>query len=405
MAYNTLLDLSKQAKIPLNNIAVFDGSMSIGQNFYITGVQIDTTNAIQDYSLSYDVLTNSFKASPQGTGSLSGNRVFYGMSVSAITNLDYYVSSGIYKIADDFISFIGDTVTINSGDSTYARFDILYVSGGTSPNDVFVLEGTPSATPVIPTLIDPDNDVAIAILYVPANTTAGSGGPVNTYYTNLINAYQVIYSRGIYTDLSSFLDGNYIRPEIKTFTNSLNELEFGNSANTVTFNWTTNKTGYQYGLVPTGATYNNTTFDSTLVSQNIYSDTTGTTATTFTLTFDDGVTSVIGYSNVSFYNKRYVGVFSGTSISNSEILGLSTKDITYSKDMGLKYLSGGGNYVYICYPARLGETDFFVNGLFTNAFTLTTMNFTNQYGFTELYNIYRTDNVVNSSKMGFEIRV
>lgn len=231
-----------------------------------------------------------------------------------------------------------------------------------------------------------------------------SGGTGSSGSTTPVNASTIVYNKGIYTNIQSYLDGNYVFPVINSFTNDINILQYGQSASTINFTWNSNKTGYQYQLNPTGGTYSSTTQSFSINNQNITGNTSNS-AVTYTLTFNDGISSTNKTTNIYFYNKRYYGTNSATTLSNNDILNLNNNEFDYNiSQFSLKNISGGSNYIYFCYPTREGLINMFVNGMYSNDFNITTQIFTNQFSFSESYYIIRTTNKIYSDNMYFQSR-
>lgn len=400
MALLTKLDLSQQSKIPLNQIAELDGSISLGQKFFITGVELILENGFSDYVLAFDPLTNSFKPTPAAYTALSGNRVISGMGITTNPTgnyLSYAVSNGIYTINGNYYNFTGDSFTISAGDPTYDRFDVVYVTGGTEYNQIVVLEGIPAITPIIQT--PPTDSVVLNILEVKAGATTAGTVNISSLYT--LNANQIYYSRGSYSILSDFLDANYINPKIESFTNNINVLQFGQTGSSITFEWSVNKTGKIFNLSPTGGTYDNSTFNFTLNGQFITGNTSNS-STTFTLVFDDGVSTTNKTTNVVFYNKFYFGTSSLTGLTSTNIQNLEYKEFINSSKFNQTNISGGSKYIYFAIPTRFSKPTFLVNGILFNDFVESVVSFTNEYGFTEDYYLFRTTNLVHSDNFVFE---
>lgn len=400
MSFLTRLDLSQQSKIPSGSIAELDGSLSLGQKFFITGVELILENGFSDYVLAFDPLSNSFKPTPAAYTALSGNRVISGMGLSNNpTNnyLSYTVSEGIYTINGNYYNFTGDNFVINAGDPTYDRFDVVYVTGGTLSSEVLVLQGIPSITPTIQT--PPLDAVILNILEVKAGATTGGTVTPNSLFT--INASQILYNRGSYTILSDFLDSNYINPKIDSFENSLQVLQYGQTGTSITFNWSVNKSGKNFNLSPTGGTYNNNTFNFTLNGQ-IITGNTSNSSHTFTLVFDDGVNNTNKTSNVLFYNKFYYGTSNLTGLTSTNIQNLQYKEFATSSKFSKTNISGGSKYIYFAIPTRFNKPTFLINGILFNDFIENTISFTNEYGFTENYHLFRTTNLIHSDDFVFE---
>jgi hypothetical protein len=101
---------------------------------------------------------------------VNGNRLVDG-GVSYVSGLTFDVSPLTYIIAGSLYTVSATTqVTLNSGDSTYDRIDVIFadISGNTG-----VLEGTPSANPEKP-IVDSTTQVEVTFVSVPvSSTTAG----------------------------------------------------------------------------------------------------------------------------------------------------------------------------------------------------------------------------------------
>ena len=69
------------------------------------------------------------------------------ISITHIANLDYYVVADPYKINSEYYSAAPTTITLDVGDATNARIDVIYAD---VDGLIGVLAGTPSATPVKP---------------------------------------------------------------------------------------------------------------------------------------------------------------------------------------------------------------------------------------------------------------
>jgi hypothetical protein len=98
----------------------------------------------------------------QGNRLLSGNVSYISGLTFSVSPLEYLINGTIYDITS------ATTVTLNSGDSTYDRIDVIYadISGNTG-----VLEGSPSENPEKP-LVDGNSEVEVTFVLVPANSTS-----------------------------------------------------------------------------------------------------------------------------------------------------------------------------------------------------------------------------------------
>ena len=112
---------------------------------------------------------------------------------------------------------------------------------------------------------------------------------------------------------------------------------------------------------------------------------------TLTATDERGAKDMASTTPFSFANGIYYGVATEPAQYNSAfILGL-TKKLQDYKVTSFSADAGDGQYIYYCLPARLGACSF-TFGPFTGGFDLvSSIDFTNAKGYTEKYNIYRSD--------------
>lgn len=111
--------------------------------------------------------------------------IITGLQVSGNTSLSYNVSEGVAvceKNSDDGRTLAywqgGNTPTVQAGDPTYARIDVVWITANNKPeyNDsdnsvhVGVTSGTPSASPVEPAV--PDGAIKLMAMLLPAGATS-----------------------------------------------------------------------------------------------------------------------------------------------------------------------------------------------------------------------------------------
>lgn len=102
-------------------------------------------------------------------------------------------------------------------------------------------------------------------------------------------------------------------------------------------------------------------------------------------------------------NKRYWGVSSAATITDAQIRALSG-ELATSRIQTRNDFNPNGQYIYLAYPASFGLATIKFNGyIATSSFQLTTRNFTNAYGHTESYYIYRTQFVQTSPDIDIEV--
>lgn len=113
----------------------------------------------------------------------------------------------------------------------------------------------------------------------------------------------------------------------------------------------------------------------------------------FTLSAADG--SNTDSTSLTFYfkNRVFYGGSSNSSLTSSDIIGLSNSPFTGSDfTLGSTSISTTGTqYVYYCYPSRFSGTPTFVVNGFNTAFTqLTDVSVTNSSGYVESYEVYQS---------------
>lgn len=178
----------------------------------------------------------------------------------------------------------------------------------------------------------------------------------------------------------------YVPLSINSFTNNVNNVEKGTTVTSITFSHSFNKTPSTSSI---DNSIGNVSGSSTTKTVNL------TTNTTYTLTANDGQTTKTATSSVTFLNKVYYGTSANTSLNNNQVLALSNNLLTSTKNRTIS-IDGGGNYIYYCYPASMGDATFSINGL-TVTLIKSTLTVTNLLGDVTSYNIYRTSNVQNAT--------
>lgn len=95
--------------------------------------------------------------------------------------------------------------------------------------------------------------------------------------------------------------------------------------------------------------------------------------------------------NVSFANGIYYGK-SKNDVINDTLFNDLTKELSNNKSRTVTVNAGKDEYIYYCYPQRLGTSTFTVNG-FDGGFNLIgTFKFKNSSNYEEDYNIYKSTN-------------
>lgn len=131
---------------------IISASTITGTTLYGDGYNITNINE-QEFYL-WDLVVQGNKLLNGGVSYVSG--LTFDVSI-----LEYIINGQVYNITS------GNTVTLNSGDTTFDRIDVIYADIN---GLVGILEGTPSANPEKP-ISDGDTQVEVTFISVPANAT------------------------------------------------------------------------------------------------------------------------------------------------------------------------------------------------------------------------------------------
>jgi len=224
-----------------------------------------------------------------------------------------------------------------------------------------------------------------------ANISSGMVAPYVTQVNDISGSINIVNGNGI--DIITLPNGQitislYEAIDITSFTGgSTNEI--GSTVNSVSLNWNLNKTETTQSI--------NQGIGSLTVGVRTYNYLTPiTTNTTFTLTTGDGTTSDNSSTSVTFLPRRWWGTDPRTTLAPAEIMELDSNELSSSRAKSF-VINGGGEYIYYAYPASYGAATFTVNGLLNTAWTLDVVSHTNASGYTQNYNVYRTNTVQNGT--------
>ena len=194
---------------------------------------------------------------------------------------------------------------------------------------------------------------------------------------------------GALNELKGICDDLLYEPiQITSFSNSVNTVEMGKTITDVTLTWNYNKT-------PASMTLDGEPVDNPTSKTKTLSGLSITQNKSWSLVAKDerNATST-KTTSITFLNGVYYGVGTVTEaeeVDNSFILGMQ-KSLASSKSKTFTVNSGANQYIYYAVPTRFGAVSFNVGG-FDGGFTkLTTINFTNQSGYAESYDVYKSDN-------------
>ena len=152
--------------------------------------RLTDTNSLDDihvvrYNESFK-MRSSLLSNSVTTDIITGNAVLEGDISYTGTGLDYYVwVNGCIIDSTVYEDLVTDTKTLSDGDATHGRIDVfaIQVNANSRPAtfEIVVVEGTPSSTPLKPSL-DLTNQAEIGFRLVPALETVDSTTTVNQIY-------------------------------------------------------------------------------------------------------------------------------------------------------------------------------------------------------------------------------
>lgn len=112
---------------------------------------------------------------------------------------------------------------------------------------------------------------------------------------------------------------------------------------------------------------------------------------TYILEVSDGKNTATKSATVKFLNGKYYGVAQEGTYDSDFIKGL-TKVLAENKNGNFTVNCGEDEFIYFCIPTRFGTPRFSVGGFEGGFFKVDTIEFTNNFGYSENYDIYRSDN-------------
>jgi hypothetical protein len=113
----------------------------------------------------------------------------------------------------------------------------------------------------------------------------------------------------------------------------------------------------------------------------------------FTLHAQAGAETSTLTDSVAFYNRRHWGISTDVSGLNSADIGaMASNELSNSKAKTFTVTAGAGEYIWYCYPSRLGTVTFTVGGFEGGFEAPETVSRVNDLGYTEDFYCYRSTN-------------
>lgn len=215
-------------------------------------------------------------------------------------------------------------------------------------------------------------------------STGGGSGEVTidlSNYYKKIETYSKNQIDARFKDIENKMDEISNPFNINSFTVSPSTAQKGSTIN-VTVKWSYNKD-------INSQTLNNATLDATL-REKTFSSVNADVTYTLNATSTNNISKAKS-GTVKFYNGIYYGKSSSTTYDSTLINSL-IKVLSDSKARTITVNVGTGEYIYYCLPSRLGTPNFNVGGFDGGFDKVKTVSFTNSDGYTENYDIYKSNN-------------
>ena len=212
----------------------------------------------------------------------------------------------------------------------------------------------------------------------PTTTVDGMPIPNGSVYTEIDTGKTYMFDKDNATwhevSLGGGGGGGFSPIAINTFAAAPPVNEIG-SSQTITLGWSLNKT----------ATSQNINGSPVTGTSKQYTGVTGSTS--YTLNVSDGQTSASKTAYVTFANRIYYGAASDLATVTSLSSVLSN-----DPERTITVNAGAEQYIVYAIPARLGDVVFYVGGFEGGFEAPVSQMLTNQSGYAEAYNVYRSTN-------------
>ena len=150
------------------------------------------------------------------------------------------------------------------------------------------------------------------------------------------------------------------------------------------------KATWIYNKSPTTQSFNGITLDNAVRTYDIIGEITSNKS--YRLTASDGKTNVSRNVGINFYNGKYYGATLEPMGYDSSFIMTLNKQLTSNKNGDFSVNCMTNQYIYFAIPTRFGKPTFKVGGFEGGFVLVNTIKFTNKFGYTEDYNIYKSEN-------------
>lgn len=181
----------------------------------------------------------------------------------------------------------------------------------------------------------------------------------------------------------------YVPIEVTSFSHNAGTRENGDTVQDVKFSWKLNKE-------PTSVDIDGTGCGAVKEGSQILEDLNLKAGKTFRITASDGKKNATKSTTINFYDAVYYGFAQQpSSVDSAFILSLPNKELSSGKDKSFSITGEENKYFWYAYRADLGESIFNIGG-FDYEFEPRLVSFTNKFGVTKDYLVYRSTNPIGS---------
>lgn len=213
------------------------------------------------------------------------------------------------------------------------------------------------------------------------------------------------------TTVNGFLEG-YFFPSVPptAVINGGVTRQFGNNAG-LTLNWTaTRHTLPITSITVNGLSVSSGFFSALPVNGSVSSGTTATIATpnvnqTYNMNVTTATESVNASTSIVFNHKRYFfgdnqDLIPMNDSATSSVVNLhdpANAEFATSRVKSTFAITLSGQFIYYVYPTTFGAAIFTINGLLNTDFSFKDFVFTNPFGYSTSFRVYRSNNILNGT--------
>lgn len=212
-------------------------------------------------------------------------------------------------------------------------------------------------------------------------------------HPNSITEYDDTELRGMIRALQDQLSDLFYKPVvISSLTVNPPSAEKGSTVTSAVISYALNKTPATLRLDSETLTAASSGTKS-LSGLNLTANKTWTMTATDTGSANNSTATATKSVTLSFLSKAYWGASAiPNTINSAFLLDLSGSELTNTRARNITVTAGTGKYIWYAVPSAFGECEFNVGGFDGGFAKVRTFSHTNASGYTESYDVYRSDN-------------